>query len=265
MIHQGGQTLLIDAHTHLDFEEFDADRQAVVARARAAGVAAQILCGSDHERWDRTVQIAQQTGGTAILGIHPWSAAELDAPELDRWLGDLARRPGIALGEMGLDILYARTELAHERQRRAFRAQLALARERCLPVVIHCVRAYPELLALLERDGVPAAGGMMHAWSGPPDQVERALRLGMHISFGPLILRDRARKARASVPLVPDDRLVVETDCPNGMPPGQTRGEPAHLPLVVEQLAALRSQSPERVAEVTLENTARLLGLRLQD
>jgi TatD DNase family protein len=250
---------LVDAHTHLDFEEFDADRDEVVARARRAGVDRWVLCGSIHERWDHTEQIARETGGIAILGVHPWFAAELDTGALAPWLEDLRRRALVAVGEIGLDALYARTDEARENQRHALRAQLALARERELPVVLHCVRAYPELLAILERDGVPRAGGMMHAWSGPPDQVERALRLGLHVSFGPLVMRDRARKARQSVPLVPDERLLVETDCPNGMPPGETRGEPAHLVQVIEALAELRSQSPGHVGRVTSDNALRLL------
>lgn len=250
---------LVDAHTHLDFEEFDRDRDEVVARARQAGVDSWVLCGSIHESWDRTERIAKQTGGLAVLGVHPWFAAELDKDALQPWLEDLSRRSLVALGEFGLDILYARTEQAHTNQRHAMRAQLALARERDLPVVLHCVRAYPELLAILERDGVPRAGGMMHAWSGPPDQVERALRLGLHVSFGPLILRDRARKARQSVPLVPDERLLVETDCPNGMPPGETRGEPAHLVQVIAGLAELRAQSFEYLGRITSDNVLRLL------
>jgi TatD DNase family protein len=250
---------LVDAHTHLDFEEFDADRDEVIARAREAGVQTWVICGSIHEQWDKTEQIARETSGLAILGVHPWFAAELDPGALEPWLQDLGRRSLAAVGEIGLDILHARTEQAHDNQRHALRAQLALAREREMPVVLHCVRAYPELLAILERDGVPRAGGMMHAWSGPADQIERALRLGLHVSFGPLVMRDRARKARESVPLVPDERLLVETDCPNGMPPGETRGEPVHLVQVISALAELRSQSSEHVGRITSDNALRLL------
>jgi TatD DNase family protein len=160
---------LADAHTHLDFPEFDADRDAVVLRARSVGVARWVICGSRHEHWSETERIAAETGGIAILGVHPWSTAELDAKGLAPWLEDLKQRDLRGIGEIGLDTLHG----GWENQRRGFRDQLAIARERELPVVLHCVRAYPELLALLERDGVPRAGGMMHAWSGPPDQVAR--------------------------------------------------------------------------------------------
>lgn len=242
---------LADAHTHLDFPEFDGDRDATVARARAAGVARWVICGSRHERWDDTERIAAATNGIAVLGIHPWSAAGLD---LRPWLAELRVRPLRGIGEIGLDTLHP----GGEDQRRVLRDQLALARERDLPVVLHCVRAYPELLAILERDGLPRAGGMAHAWSGPADQVERALRLGLHVSFGPMVLHDRAKKARASVPRVPDDRLLVETDCPNMKAPGVIRGEPAHLPRVVDGVAALRGQTAGHVGEITARNLATL-------
>lgn len=248
---------LVDAHTHLDFPEFDADRGEVVARARAAGVERFAICGSDHERWDHTVAVAHQLGAVACLGVHPWSAAGLD--DAARWVDELRARAPKVVGEIGLDALWAPDDAARDRQRRLFRDQLALARETDAPVVLHCVRAYPELLAWLERDGVPAAGGMVHAWSGPPDQVERALRLGLAVSFGPMVLRDRARKARGSVARVPDDRLLVETDCPNMLPPGETRGEPAHLARVVRELATLRGQQAEHVGQVTAANASRVL------
>lgn len=249
-----------DAHTHLDFPEFDGDRGDVVARARSAGVSSWVIAGSDHEDWDRTVKIADETGGIAILGVHPWSSAGLGPEALASFLDDLARRPLRGIGEIGLDALHAKDPLARERQRAALRAQLALARDRELPVAFHCVRAYPELIVVLEKDGLPRAGGMMHAWSGPPDLVDRYLALGLHVSFAPLVLRDRARKARQSVPLVPDERLLIETDCPNMMTPGTTRGEPAQLIDVAEEVARLRGQPPAHVWRVASENGRRLFA-----
>jgi TatD DNase family protein len=217
-----------------------------------------LICGSDHEDWGRTERVAASTGGLAALGVHPWVAGALSDPAREAALGELAARAPAVIGEIGLDTLWAKTDDARARQREVLRAQLALARERDVPVVLHCVRAYPELLALLERDGVPAAGGVMHAWSGPADQIPRAVALGLWVSFGPLVQHDRARKARASVPQVPDDRLLVETDCPDMKGPGVTRGEPAHLPAVVAAVAALRGSPPEHVAAITARNARTL-------
>jgi TatD DNase family protein len=251
--------MLVDAHTHLDVEALDADLDAVVARARAAGVAWWLICGSDPDAWDHTEAVAARTGGVAALGVHPWVAAELSDSGVDAWIEALATRSPRIVGEIGLDALWYRDDTARARQRRAVRAQLALARERDVPVVLHCVRAYPELLALVERDGLPAAGGMVHGWSGPPGEVARALRLGLHVSFGPLVLRDKARKARQSVAEVPLDRLLVETDCPSMAPLGVERGEPAHVVQVAAEVAALRGVDAAEVAAATNANAERLL------
>jgi TatD DNase family protein len=248
-----------DTHTHLDFSAFDADRQEVVARARAAGVASWLIADSDHDDWDRTERIARETGGIAALGVHPWS--DVDASTLDRCLRDLRRRSPDVIGEIGLDALHARDADVRQRQRRSFRAQLDLARELERPVVLHCVRAYPEMLAILRRDGLPRAGGIVHAWSGPADAIEGALALGLYVAFGPLILRDRARKARASVRRVPLDRLLLETDCPNMAPLGKARGEPADLVAVLEGVAALREESRGQIWAAAAANARTVLPL----
>lgn len=166
------------------------------------------------------------------------------------------------MGECGLDWYRTRDTAGRQRQRRAFRAQLALARERDLPVVVHCVRAYGVLLEICERDGVPSAGGMIHAWTGAPELVPRALRLGLHLSFGPVVFV--ARRARAAVAEVPDARLLVETDCPDQAPPGHGRGEPADLVPVAAEVARLRGTEPEAVLASTAANARRLLGLPIK-
>jgi TatD DNase family protein len=245
---------LVDAHTHLDAPAFDADRAAVVARARAAGVETIVVCASDPARWS----FAGTVGDAAFLGIHPWVAADLDDAAYAALLDDLRGRAAFGVGEIGLDRLHAPTPARWERQVRALRDQLALARERDVPVQLHGVRAWPELLTVVARDGLPRAGGIAHAWSGAPDQAERAVRLGLLVSFGPLVLHDRARKARQSAAVVPRDRLLVETDSPDGRPPGAARGEPADLPRVVAALAALRGEAAADVGAATARTFGRL-------
>jgi TatD DNase family protein len=249
---------LVDAHTHLDFPEFDGDRVSVLARARDAGVDTVVVCGSDPERWD----LAQTLPVVLFLGVHPWVAATLDEPSLAAALDDLRGRRPFGIGEIGLDRLHAPTPAHWDRQVRALRDQLALARERDVPIQLHGVRAWPELLTVVANDGLPSAGGIAHAWSAAPDQVDRAVRLGLHLSFGALLLNDRARKARQSAARAPLDHLLVETDSPDGRPPGATRGEPAHLPLVVRALAELRGERPEVVAAATTRNFSRLRPMR---
>ncbi len=234
---------LADAHNHLDAPELDEDPDGIVARGRAAGVARLFLAGTRPGTWARTARVAAEVGGAFALGVHPWWADELDEAALDA----LRAAEADAIGEIGLDRLRGP---AHEVQEAALRAQLAVARERELPVVLHCVRAYGSLLDLLEADGLPARGGLVHGWSGSPEVAERAVALGLMISFSPLVCGERATKARASVPRVPLDRLLVETDA---------HGEPAALLDVVRVAAALRGEAPEEVAAATARNLDRLL------
>jgi TatD DNase family protein len=244
----------VDVHTHLDYPEFDADRDEVLARASAAGVGAVFVCGSDPARWT----FASTLPVTLFLGIHPWVAAGLSDDEHRSLLADLAARPCAGIGEIGLDRLHGRSPEAWSRQLRSLRDQLALARERNVPVQFHGVRSWPELLTVLQRDGVPDAGGIAHAWSAAPDQVDRAVRLGLMLSFGPMVLFDRARKARQSAAQVPLGHLLIETDCPHMLAPGVKRGEPAHLPLVLHGLAALRETREDLLSAHMLENVRQL-------
>lgn len=233
-----------DTHTHLDFPAFDADRDDVVARAHASGVERWLIAAAEIADWDRVEAIARATGGTWALGIHPWAASALLPDALADAAARLRARSPPAIGETGLDLLQAATDAERDRQRASLRVHLAIARELDRPVVLHAVHAMPELIALLRSDGLPRRGGVVHAWSGAPDAVAAVVALGLHVAFGPSILRDRAKKARGSVPLVPPDRLLLETDCPDMAPLGVERGEPAHLVAVAAQVAALRGEDP---------------------
>ncbi|MCA9493258.1 MAG: TatD family hydrolase [Myxococcales bacterium] len=239
---------LVDAHTHLDDPVYDVDRDAVVARARAAGVTGFAICAAEPARWPVAVRIARRFGAFVFAGVHPWAVAR--TTDLDAALATLRTLDLDGIGELGLDRLHASDELAWRRQRDVCRAQLALARELDLPVVLHAVRAFPELLAICECDGLPRRGGMVHAWSGPPDQVARAARLGLYVSFGTLVANERARKARLSVPIVDRERLLVETDCPWGA----ERGEPADLPGVIAVAAAIRGEDPQTLGDACGRN-----------
>ena len=247
----------IDAHTHLDLPAFDADRAAVLQRARDVGIAGCVICAADPTRWDDTEAIARAHGLPFTLGVHPWWEAALSGDAVDALLGDLAARPTPhGIGETGLDFARATTPDARQRQAATTRAHLALARDRDVPVVLHVVRAYPQLLALLSRDPLPAAGGMVHSWSGDVSFVAPAVRRGLSLSFSPAILRsDRLRAACAAVP---DDRLLIETDAPDQPATPGTRGEPADLWRVAHAVADARGQTVDHVVRVTADNARRL-------
>ncbi len=256
---------MIDAHCHLDFERFDADREALLAAARAVGVRRWLCAGVRPGDWDRQAALeAAEDGVASCFGIHPHVAARMGADDLAAAMDALAARARLAVGETGLDGSRYVPRGSHEAQFEAFRAQLALARERDLPVVLHVLQAHGATLDVLERDGVPAAGGMVHSYSGSAELVARYEKLGLYVSFSGSITRPGAKKVRAAAMATSPDRLLVETDCPDQVPTGVVGGRnlPEYLPRIVKSVAAARDEPWEDVARRTAENAARLFDWR---
>lgn len=247
----------IDAHTHLDMEAFNYDLDDVVARAHRVGVVGWVIAGASPRDWPRVLETAERTGGAAVLGIHPWWAScedEALADAMHRLEGALTEH---GLGELGLDRPRAKDEHAWARQHEVFEAQLKLAVSRDLPVVLHCVRAWPEVRRVIERVGLPRRGGMIHDWTGPAAHARQALAAGLNLSFGPSV--SRSRRAAESLDVVPLNRLLVETDCPDRPIADASRGEPAHLCGVLETIAAMKKVPLATIAEHTYDNARRLL------
>ncbi len=252
--------MYVDAHCHLDFPAFDGDRDAVRARAREAGVAGLVVAGVRPADWPAQRALA----GPAVkwtAGLHPmcvaegedWEAAVAALP--DAFAGADA---AVGVGETGLD---GRFGDRLEAQTAAFRAHLAFARARDLPVVLHVVRAHGAALDVLRGDGVPRAGGMMHAFSGSAEVAEVCVDLGLHVSFAGPIVNANARKLRAAAARVPLDRLLVETDAPDQpLPDGPARNEPACVRRVAAAVAAARGEDEETVLRAAARNAAALFG-----
>jgi TatD DNase family protein len=256
--------ILVDTHAHLDFGQFDADREDVWARAQTAGVRWLINPGADLPSSRRAVALAEGHAGIfATVGIHPHEA-ESCTPAALAALRQLARsRKVVAIGEIGLD--YYRDLAPRPTQRRAFRDQLELAVELRRPVVIHDRDAHGETLAILRefagRLSQPA--GVLHAFSGDAGLAAAVLDLGFYIAVGGPITFPNARQTPALLAGVPLERLLLETDCPYLAPQrhrGQ-RNEPAYLPLVAERLAEILHLSATRVAAQTTSNARALFGL----
>ena len=250
---------MIDTHCHLDAPAFDADRAAVIARAQAAGVTGFLLAGVNPEGWSRQRALVERVPGCARLaGFHPQEAAAFDLAALCAEL-DRAPRP-IGVGEIGLDARLG--EETSPAQRHAFRAQLAVARERRLPVSLHVVGAWAPLLAILDQDRLPAAGGVLHACSASAEVVDALVKRGLHIAFGGAATWPKAKKLHRALNATPLHRLLVETDAPD-LPPASVTGrnEPASLPGIIQALAALRDQPAPALAAAAEENARRLFGL----
>jgi TatD DNase family protein len=255
---------ICDTHAHLDFQQFDADREEVIARARGAGVRWMVNPGADLESSQRAIHLAEsQPGIYAAVGVHPHEAQTMTPVVLEE-LRRLAQHSKVmAIGEIGLD--YYRDLSPRHVQQVAFRQQLDLASELELPIIIHDRDAHDDVMAILgEWQGKSQARGVFHAFSGDGDLADRVIEMGYLIAVGGPLTFQNARRMAVLASALPLDRMVVETDCPYLTPHphrGQ-RNEPAYLPLVVERLAGLKGLSVDQVARQTSMNALTLFGIR---
>lgn len=258
---------MIDTHCHLDGPAFDPDRDAVLARARAAGVTDVVVPAVDPDGWESLLALCSGHPGVhAALGIHPQALPGIDPAHDERHLADLERILGrgaaVAVGECGLDGPTAGAGVPLDRQRSVLRGHLSIARKLGLPVLLHSLRAHDAMREELERDGIPS-GGVLHSFSGSAEQVPPFAALGLHFSFAGPVTYQAARKPGAAARAVPLDRLLLETDAPDQTPHPHrgSRNEPSYLPLVLEAVARALGSSPADLERVTTGNARRLLRL----
>jgi TatD DNase family protein len=252
--------MLIDTHCHLDVAEFDADRDTVLARARAAGVTTQIVPAIARGGWSALRELcATQSGLHPAYGLHPMYVAEHRPSHLDDLASWIERERPCAIGECGLDLHVE--GLDRDEQDRYFRAQLTLARDFDLPLILHARRAVDDVTSALRRIG--GLRGVVHSFSGSPEQAEQLWKLGFCIGIGGPLTYPRARRLREIVAGMPEEFLLLETDSPDQPMHGHQgrRNEPALLIEVLETVAELRGEDADRIAEVTSRNAARLFGL----
>lgn len=252
--------MLVDSHCHLDAAEFDRDRDHVVARARAAGVARQIVPAIGAAGWPKLRDLCVGADGLfPAYGLHPMFLYDHEPEHLAR-LGEwIERERPVAVGECGLD--YFAEGLDRDAQQRYFDGQLALAREHDLPVIVHARRAVDAVIASIRCfDGLR---GVVHSWSGSRQQAGQLWDMGFMLGVGGPATYERAQRLRRLVADMPLECLLLETDAPD-QPDSDIRGqrnEPARLRVVCETIARLRGVTPEQVATATTANAERLFGL----
>ena len=261
----------IDTHCHLDAPEFAADRADVVQRARAAGVARLVLPAVRAASFEPVRELAQAFDAAYALGIHPLFVDQADDADLDRLRDALqAHRADprlVAVGEIGLDHFVSGID--RQRQQRFYLAQLKIARDAGLPVILHVRRSADALLHGLRRIGT--AGGIAHAFNGSDVQARQFVERGFCLGFGGAMTFERALQIRALAAGLPETALVLETDAPD-IPPqwlyrsaaeraagAVSRNEPAELPRIGAVLAALRGWSVEDTARITSINAVAAL------
>ena len=255
---------LIDTHTHLDFPDFDDDRAHLLCQARQAGVEQIVVLGVHQPNWQRVWDLAQREPSIkAALGLHPVFLAEHRPEHLQQlrsWLERLAGHPQLcAVGEFGLD--YYLPELDHAAQQSLFEAQLQMAADFDLPVLLHVRRSHAPVTAALKRYKLPRRG-VIHAFSGSWEEAREYLKLGFKLGLGGAPTWPQALRLRKVVPRIPLDSIVLETDSPDMAPamfPGQ-RNSPLHLPHICTALAGLLGVTPEVLAEASSANACELFG-----
>ena len=258
--------MLIDTHTHLDDTRYDADREAMIERARQAGVETFITIGCDLATSRAAVELAERHPFIyASIGVHPHEVRHIGDDWYDE-LRRLARHPKVvAYGEIGLDYHYNHSPPKLQRDR--FREQVLLARECRLPVIIHTREAQEDTIAILREEQAADVGGVFHCFTGDAKLAKDGLDLGFYLSFSGVVTFQNAATLREIAKTVPTDRLLIETDCPylTPAPHRGKRNEPAYVKLVAETLASVRSGasavSADDVARVTAANARRLFRL----
>ena len=255
---------LIDSHTHLDFPDFDADRQQLLTRSKALGVERMVVLGVYQRNWQRLWDLVQTDHQLyAAFGLHPVYLNEHrpeHVTELGQWLSRLAGHPQLcAVGEIGLD--YYLPELDREAQQQLFEAQLQLAADFQLPALLHVRRSHAQVIATLKRFKLQR-GGIVHAFAGSREEAREYIKLGFKLGLGGAATWPQALRLRKVIVDLPLDAIVLETDSPDMAPamyPNQ-RNSPEHLPDICQALAEVMGISPERLAEATTANARELFG-----
>ena len=252
----------VDSHAHLADPAFDADRDLVITRAREAGASAIVCIGESIATAHRAAALAEAHAGFifATAGVHPHEAQLFDSSRDIPAIRELCARGAVAVGECGLDYHYDNSP--RDAQRAAFAAQLALARELDRPVIVHTRDAEDDTREMIVEAGREGVRGVLHCYTGSHALAEAALEVGWYISFAGIVTF-RKWDDDALVRLVPDDRILAESDAPYlaPVPHRGRRNEPAWVAATVARLAVARSTDPGEMGRLTSENARRLFAL----
>jgi TatD DNase family protein len=257
-----GAGMFIDSHCHLNYKGLVEDQQAVLDRARAAGVTTMLNISTRASEWDEVIGLAERERDVwASVGIHPHEADIHPDVETSTLVDRVGHERVVAIGESGLDFYYDRSD--RDRQRASFRSHIAAARETGLPIIVHTRDAEEDTHRILEEEmGKGAFTGVIHCFTASADFARKALDLGLYISMSGIVTFKNAKDLQATAKDIPADRLLIETDAPF-LAPAPNRGktcEPAFVADTARFLAELRGESAEQLADYTAANFRRLFS-----
>ncbi len=250
---------LIDTHAHLDFEQYDKDRDEVLKRAGEVGVEKIFNIGADIESSRRSVKLAEKYDNIyAVVGIHPHDADTLNTESLAEIKALALNNKVKAIGETGLDFYYNNSP--REKQKEAFEKHLYLAKELDLPVVIHSRSAGNETLNVIDQVADFSADLIFHCYAYGPELIEKIIERDYYAAFGGLITFNSAEEIRKALEKMPLNRILLETDSPY-LTPSPNRGkrnEPSYLQYILKKAAEIKKIAPEELAEITSENAEKI-------
>lgn len=252
-------TGIFDSHAHYDDSAFDEDRDLLLASMESRGVTKIVNCASDINSSFTSLALAEKYPFIyAACGVHPHEASECADDFVDVLKGLLKKPECVAIGEIGLDYHYDFSP--RERQIQVLRLQLELARETDTPIIFHDREAHEDTLNLL-REYKPR--GVVHCFSGSVEMAKEIIALGMYIGLGGAVTFKNARKPCEVAASVPEDRILVETDCPymTPVPFRGTRNDSSYIPYTAEKLAEIRGVSPQEICDITARNASELFKI----
>ena len=252
---------LIDTHCHIDVHVFDSDREQVLRRAQKNGVSHLVVPAIVASGWDRLIQLCQHDARLLpALGLHPVFTDQHSTTDIEQ-LGEVVRQhQPVAIGEIGLDFYIDRAD--RNRQQEILEAQLEVARQFDLPVILHVRKAHDQVLSTLKRFNV--RGGTAHAFNGSMQQAQQYIDLGFKLGFGGMVTYERSSKLHKLARELPADSLVMETDAPDmaGVAHHGTRNSPEYLPEYLRALAQVRNVDPVQLARQTTDNAMSVFRLK---
>lgn len=252
---------MIDSHCHIDFPDFDQDRDEVISNCIALGVTKVIVPGVSRAQWDRALQICERYSCLRMaIGLHPLFLDQHtpeDLTALDTMLS--SNNDIVAVGEIGLDHYLADSD--RPRQRELFTQQLEIAKHHGLPLLLHVRKAHQEVIQLLHEHN--HHGGIVHAFSGSLEQAQQYMEMGFLIGVGGVVTRPNAVKLHRTVSNIPLQSIALETDAPD-LPPVWAKGErnsPEQIPAIAQAIADIRPEPVEAITAETTQNVIKVLSI----
>ena len=259
---------LIDAHNHLQDQRFGDDLADVLASMQDENIVHNIVNGTCEHDWPEVEALhkAHPDRISPAFGLHPWKTGTRSIEWQEKLRHFLLENPQASIGECGLDLWMRDADI--DDQAEVFKIHMQLSREFDRPLTIHCLKAWPQLIGLLDSSP-PLPDFLLHSYNGPREHVPSLCRRGAHFSFSGYFLHPRKQQTMLTFRHIPDDRLLIETDAPDMAPPEIFQGNyhrdnyhhPADLPITLTELAKLRGVSMRQCGDVTTQNAARLFRL----